>query len=343
MNRAALTFLSCLILATTSYGQGIIFPVDNYQVTGYSFAQQTPNGRHLGEDVMKEPGTPVRATADGTIVYSRKDRPGYGQYVVIAHPSPVEFVSVYGHLSKQPQWPLRGAGPVKKGEIIGYVGSDDENGLGGPHLHFAIYKKAHDGQYRYWGYAPNDTGDDVDFDAQGNSVGGFFTKASAFVNTYAGQTSGGPLAWEFNTAGNFEGWRAINISAPGTGASVRDGKLFMDPIGSDPQIISPALSVNASSYRYVQISLASNAIDPYGNVYFKVQGDAGFSAEKRVEFRVQNCALCGSAPFVYYSIDMRQDPDWVGTIVGIRIDPANDGKANTNTDSVAFDYVRLSP
>jgi len=159
-------------------------PIDPYSVTGYAFAQDVVDrGRHLGEDVHANigVGTPVRAVADGTVVYSLTKRRGYGQYVVISHAGPPAFVSVHGHLSRQPQYPLRGDGPVKKNDIIGYVGSKAENGGFDPHLHFAIYKRGHDGYYHYYGNAPNESGDDVDFDIAGNSVGGFFTKPSVFV------------------------------------------------------------------------------------------------------------------------------------------------------------------
>jgi hypothetical protein len=40
---------------------------------------------------------------------------------------------------------------------------------------------------------------------------------------------------------------------------------------------------------------------------------------------------------------MTGNAKWTGTITGIRIDPANDGKAGTNTDSMGFDFIRLSP
>src|SRR5262249_31734481 len=45
-----------------------------------------------------------------------------------------------------------------------------------------------------WGYAPNPTNDDVDFDAQGNPVGGFFTKPSAFLTRYALPSSIWPMS-----------------------------------------------------------------------------------------------------------------------------------------------------
>jgi hypothetical protein len=89
---------------------------------------------------------------------------------------------VYGHLSKQEQFPLRAEGPIRKDDVVGYIGSRDENGGYAPHLHFAIYKAAPDGYYHYWGNAPNTSGDDVDFDVNCNVVGGRFTAPGAFLS-----------------------------------------------------------------------------------------------------------------------------------------------------------------
>src|SRR5262249_9649277 len=146
---------SVLFVALTGcncFAQGFVEPVQPYTIAGYNFAEiETTGDRHLGEDLHAPlgVGTPVLAIADGTIFLSRTHRQGYGQYIVISHPGADPFVSVYGHLSRQPQYPMRGEGPVQKGDVIGYVGSRDENGGWSPHLHFAIYKAAPDGQYHY--------------------------------------------------------------------------------------------------------------------------------------------------------------------------------------------------
>jgi hypothetical protein len=147
------------------------------------------------------------------------------------------------------------------------------------------------------------------------------------------------ITWDFNTLGNFEGWSAVNVSA----TAVHDGIFFIDPAGSDPNIVSATLSVAASSYNTVIVRMASNALDPFGNVFFRTQSENFYSADKRVEFSVQNCSLCGNASFITYTINMTSNPKWTGTITGIRIDPANDGKSGTNTDSVGFDFVKLTP
>ncbi len=186
MNR--LEILPCLLLvsvAGTAFCQGIGgYPVTPYSVTGRTFAQVDELGRHLGEDLQATTGvgTPVRAIADGTVVLSKKNRQGYGQYLVINHPS-LNVVTLYAHLSRQVQYPLRATGAVKANDIIGYVGSYDENGHVDPHVHFAVYKKLYDGIYHYYGSAPNDRNDDVDVDKDGILIGGLFTKPGKFIDT----------------------------------------------------------------------------------------------------------------------------------------------------------------
>ena len=149
-----------------------------------------------------------------------------------------------------------------------------------------------------------------------------------------------PIYWEYRTAGNFDGWNPYNNASA---ASVNSGILFIDPAGTDPYAIGPDIAVPAASLRRVQLRMASNARDGYGSIYFKTAEDNRYTDYKRVEFYVQNCALCGNAPFYNYSISMASNPWWRGTITGIRIDPANAGQSGTNKDSIGFDYIRLTP
>jgi hypothetical protein len=149
-----------------------------------------------------------------------------------------------------------------------------------------------------------------------------------------------PVYWEFKQAGSFGGWDPYhNVS----GAAVNNGIMFIDPAGIDPYVMGPNIAVSATSLRYVKLRMASNARDWYGNIYFKTLEDNSYTDNKRVEFRVQNCSLCGNASFYNYSVYMGSNPWWRGTITGIRIDPANSGQGGTNTDSIGFDYIRLTP
>lgn len=87
---------------------------------------------HTGVDIAAPKGTPVYATADGT-VSGESTGGGYGVTVVINHG--YTYKTLYAHLSKKTVKPGQ---KVKRGQVIGYVGS---TGLSsGSHLHYEVIK-----------------------------------------------------------------------------------------------------------------------------------------------------------------------------------------------------------
>lgn len=95
---------------------------------------------HAAEDYKRPAGTPVYAMADGRISFSGRAG-GYGWLVLIDHPQ-ANLYSLYGHLSPS-RWKLASDTPVKRGDMIAYLGDPDENGGSAeqpvqPHLHFGI-------------------------------------------------------------------------------------------------------------------------------------------------------------------------------------------------------------
>jgi murein DD-endopeptidase MepM/ murein hydrolase activator NlpD len=85
---------------------------------------------HKGADLAAPAGTPIVAAADGKVVGAGWHG-GYGEQVQIAHAGGLE--TTYGHMSRIA---ARVGEIVRKGEVIGYVGS---TGLStGPHVHFEV-------------------------------------------------------------------------------------------------------------------------------------------------------------------------------------------------------------
>ena len=85
---------------------------------------------HKGVDYAARRGTPVRATANGTVATKTRQR-GYGKFIVLKHRG--RYSTAYAHLSNFAKG-LRKGKRVNQGDIIGYVGS---TGLAtGPHLHY---------------------------------------------------------------------------------------------------------------------------------------------------------------------------------------------------------------
>lgn len=89
---------------------------------------------HLGTDFAAPAGRTIYAAADGKIEFvGTKD--GYGKTIIINHQN--GYKTLYGHQSDFAKDSKQGK-TIKKGELIGYVGS---TGLSsGPHLHLGLYK-----------------------------------------------------------------------------------------------------------------------------------------------------------------------------------------------------------
>ena len=89
---------------------------------------------HKGIDFAAARGTPVRAVGDGVIALAGWNG-RYGKTIDLQHDS--RFLSRYAHLHNFAEGINNGT-EVKKGQIIGYVGSTGRST--GPHLHFELYK-----------------------------------------------------------------------------------------------------------------------------------------------------------------------------------------------------------
>lgn len=85
---------------------------------------------HKGIDIAAPVGTPIRASADGVVGMADWNG-GYGLYVELDHGGDLE--TRYGHMSRIAVAPGQ---QVRKGDIIGYVGSTGRST--GPHLHYEV-------------------------------------------------------------------------------------------------------------------------------------------------------------------------------------------------------------
>ncbi len=87
---------------------------------------------HKGTDFASPTGTPIIATANGTVTESRR-KGGNGKYVKIRHNA--TYSTQYLHMSKQA---VKKGAVVKQGDIIGYVGMTGNTG--GPHVCYRFWK-----------------------------------------------------------------------------------------------------------------------------------------------------------------------------------------------------------
>ena len=88
--------------------------------------------KHFAVDITAKTGDPIKATADGTVIFSGWTKET-GYVIILKHAK--EYISVYKHngnlLKEQGDF-------VKSGEVIATVGSTGELTTG-PHLHFELW------------------------------------------------------------------------------------------------------------------------------------------------------------------------------------------------------------
>jgi murein DD-endopeptidase MepM/ murein hydrolase activator NlpD len=312
---------------------------------------------HAGIDISPKSDNPnplVRATAFGEICNiiindvgcaSNCEGPGkgcndhgFGNTIIIKHELENGDIvySLYAHLDSIGD-NIQIGGYVNAGEPIGVMGA---SGYGqkkywvkpckpnnNPHLHFEIK----DGNTLLnpsgtctscYGYV-NGHPDDYGYHNPENYFGNNEYKVHCSIK----------LSWEFNTPGNNENWVYHNIDAWSVGA---DGRLRIDPGSADPWIEQSYISIDSNTYNTISINMASNAPDGSGAIYFTTSELPGFSEDRKVEFDVNN-----DGQWHDYNIFMGAQPLWAGTITGIRLDPANNGKEGEEVDSIGFDYIMI--
>lgn len=106
--------------------------------------------KYLAYDLMAEPGTPVLAVRDGTIVSGYPKDGGMGAYLFLQGNDGNYYF--YQHMDPRGEpggefQPVKGGDKVKAGDVIGYVGHERyiEDNINGSHLHFSASREILDG------------------------------------------------------------------------------------------------------------------------------------------------------------------------------------------------------
>ncbi|GJM10901.1 MAG: lipoprotein NlpD/LppB [Lysobacteraceae bacterium] len=102
-----------------------LWPADGKVVSSFNANDVT---RH-GMSIAGQQGQPIRASADGQVVYSGNGLKGYGQLIIIKHSD--EYLSAYGHNKSRL---VEEGQQVSAGQTIAEMGLDE----GQPRLHFEI-------------------------------------------------------------------------------------------------------------------------------------------------------------------------------------------------------------
>jgi len=115
---------------TTVSSQRFIWPLEKcVYMSGYGIRR---GRRHDGIDLAAKGGTPIKAAADGEVVFSKRMR-GYGRLVLLKHKG--NFFTAYAHNRSNL---VKKGKKVRQGQVIAKVGRSGR--ATGNHLHFEIRK-----------------------------------------------------------------------------------------------------------------------------------------------------------------------------------------------------------
>ena len=118
---------------------GLLLPVQGIQASQLrdTFTDARSEGRvHDAIDIMADAGTPVLAVADGTVEKLFDSERG-GLTIYQFEPSG-RWCYYYAHLQRYADG-LAEKQVIKRGEVIGYVGSTGNASADAPHLHFEVH------------------------------------------------------------------------------------------------------------------------------------------------------------------------------------------------------------
>jgi len=128
--------------------RGLVVPVESVTPAQLADSYQQERGAgsrtHEALDIAAPRGTPVLAVEDGHIAKLFLSKPG-GLTIYQFDPKS-HFAYYYAHLDRYAEGLAQGQS-VRKGQVIGYVGSSGNASPQAPHLHFAIFRL---GPERQW-------------------------------------------------------------------------------------------------------------------------------------------------------------------------------------------------
>ncbi len=108
-------------------------PAVGYFTSGFGIRRSPYGGKekmHEGLDIANFPGTAIRSTAEGMVVYAAP-KPGYGQTIILDHGYGLQ--TWYAHcariIAKKGQ-------KIRRGEVVALLGNSGRST--GPHLHYEV-------------------------------------------------------------------------------------------------------------------------------------------------------------------------------------------------------------
>jgi murein DD-endopeptidase MepM/ murein hydrolase activator NlpD len=128
----ALALMAANAAAAASLCGDMMMPPAALKTVGRGFSAW-----HSGVDLLAPPGSPVRAAADGTVIFAGRYF-GYGNMVDLRHAD--GLVTRYGHLSAFAPG-LHPGTVLKMGALLGRIGATGHATT--PHVHFEVRVNGH--------------------------------------------------------------------------------------------------------------------------------------------------------------------------------------------------------
>ncbi|HUP97712.1 MAG TPA: M23 family metallopeptidase [Usitatibacter sp.] len=125
----------------------LLYPVQgaNPAALRDTFEDARGRRRHQALDIMAPRGTPVMAVDDGHV--AKLFRSAGGGISVYQYDAGRERIYYYAHLDRYAPGLAEGA-PLRRGDVLGFVGSTGNASEHAPHLHFTIFELGED--KRWW-------------------------------------------------------------------------------------------------------------------------------------------------------------------------------------------------
>ncbi|MCL7455057.1 MAG: CHAP domain-containing protein, partial [Anaerolineae bacterium] len=123
----------------------------------------------------------------------------------------------------------------------------------------------------------------------------------------------------------------------GFSASRLDGTAWVLNPAGDPYLLSPILALPAAENMGLEIRLAHTAQNTVAKVYFTTSTSPSFDETKSVAFTTTNDGLWHE-----YYVDMKQHPQWQGTITRLQVHPVETGNADGSDDTLRVAWIRMA-
>jgi murein DD-endopeptidase MepM/ murein hydrolase activator NlpD len=133
-------------------GLGLLIPVQGVGASSLVDTYQQSRGqgrRHDAIDIMAPRGTPVLAVADGVVM--KLFQSGRGGITLYELAPDRRTIYYYAHLDRYAPGIAEGR-PLRRGQVLGYVGNTGDAGPGNYHLHFEVSTTTD--PRKYWGGVP---------------------------------------------------------------------------------------------------------------------------------------------------------------------------------------------